>query len=180
MKNKTVKALAMMMTMCMLGNSAASAAEFSSDTFSAGEAAVQTIPETNPSADTGNSVDAASAVQQNGTDEISDDGSTEAFSTQEEENPFSDADQQEEFSDATETEEIPEAEDPGSIDATLSARYKNAVVEAQIEADPTVKTNCKVYDAANLECQDYSTFGTRVASYLTTSPDGNITRVQFD
>lgn len=179
MKNKTVKALAMMMTMCMLGNSAASAAEFSSDTFSAGEAAVQTIPETNPSADTGNSVDAASAVQQNGTDEISDDGSTEAFSTQEEENPFSDADQQEEFSDATETEEIPEAEDPGSIDATLSARYKNAVVEAQIEADPTVKTNCKVYDAANLECQDYSTFGTRVASYLTTSPDGNITRVQF-
>ena len=42
-----------------------------------------------------------------------------------------------------------------------------------------MKTNCKFYNISNLEGQDYPTFGLRVSSYLATSPDGRIMRVQF-
>lgn len=84
-----------------------------------------------------------------------------------------------EFSADEETDEIPEAQDPGSIDSTLAARYKNAVVEAKLEADPNMKTTCKVYNGSNLENQDYSTFGSCIDSYECTSPDGGIMRVQF-
>ncbi len=42
-----------------------------------------------------------------------------------------------------------------------------------------MKTNFKFYNISNLEGQDYPTFGLRVSSYLATSPDGRIMRVQF-
>lgn len=53
------------------------------------------------------------------------------------------------------------------------------MVEAELEADPNVKTTCKVYNGSNLENQDYSTFGSCVDSYECISPDGGIMRVQF-
>ena len=158
MKNKMVKALSIMMSLCMLGGSGVQAAEFSSGTETVNE-----VPETVEF--TENTAEA--------------DDTADVFNAQEDAEPFSDAETPDEFSADEETDEIPEAQDPGSIDSTLAARYKNAVVEAELEADPNVKTTCKVYNGSNLENQDYSTFGSCIDSYECTSPDGGIMRVQF-
>lgn len=169
MKNKVVKCLSIMLSLCMLGSSAAEAAEFSSGVENVAE-----VPET---------TEVPENAQAGGTSGISGGESEleegEVFSEQKEEEPFSDSDQVAEFSADEETDEIPEAQDPGSIDSTLAARYKNAVVEAELEADSNVKTTCKVYNGSNLENQDYSTFGSCVDSYECISPDGGIMRVQF-
>lgn len=167
MKNKKVTALAMMMTMCMLGNSAAGAAEFSSGPSSVTDASES------------DSVENSNVTDADQPDVLTDSTDEEVFNAQEDAEPFSDAELLDEFSADEETDEIPEAQDPGSIDSTLAARYKNAVVEAELEADPNVKTTCKVYNGSNLENQDYSTFGSCVDSYECISPDGGIMRVQF-
>ena len=167
MKNKKVTALAMMMTMCMLGNSAAGAAEFSSG------------PPSVTDASESDSVENSNVTDADQPDVFTDSTDEEVFNAQEDAEPFSDAEIPDEFSADEETDEIPEAQDPGSIDSTLAARYKNAVVEAKLEADPNVKTTCKVYNGSNLENQDYSTFGSCIDSYECTSPDGGIMRVQF-
>ena len=167
MKNKKVTALAMMMTMCMLGNSAAGAAEFSSG------------PPSVTDASESDSVENSNVTDADQPDVFTDSTDEEVFNAQEDAEPFSDAEIPAEFSADEETDEIPEAQDPGSIDSTLAARYKNAVVEAELEADPNVKTTCKVYNGSNLENQDYSTFGSCIDSYECTSPDGGIMRVQF-
>ena len=170
MKNKVVKCLSIMLSLCMLGSSAAEAAEFSSGTENVAEVPGTTeVPE--------NAQAGGTSGISGGESELSEEG--EVFSEQKEEEPFSDSDQVDEFSADEETDEIPEAQDPGSIDSTLAARYKNAVVEAELEADPNVKTTCKVYNGSNLENQDYSTFGSCVDSYECISPDGGIMRVQF-
>ena len=161
MKNKMVKALSIMMSLCMLGGSGVQAAEFSSGTETVNE-----VPETSETVEFAE--DTAEA-----------DDTADVFNAQEDAEPFSDAETPDEFSADEETDEIPEAQDPGSIDSTLAARYKNAVVEAELEADPNVKTTCKVYNGSNLENQDYSTFGSCIDSYECTSPDGGIMRVQF-
>ena len=167
MKNKKVTALAMMMTMCMLGNSAAGAAEFSSG------------PPSVTDASESDSVENSNVTDADQPDVLTDSTDEEVFHAQEDAEPFSDAETPDEFSADEETDEIPEAQDPGSIDSTLAARYKNVVVEAELEADPNVKTTCKVYNGSNLENQDYSTFGSCIDSYECTSPDGGIMRVQF-
>ena len=167
MKNKKVTALAMMMTMCMLGNSAVGAAEFSSGPSSVTDASES------------DSVENSNVTDADQPDVLTDSTDEEVFNAQEDAEPFSDAELLDEFSADEETDEIPEAQDPGSIDSTLAARYKNAVVEAELEADPNVKTTCKVYNGSNLENQDYSTFGSCIDSYECTSPDGGIMRVQF-
>ena len=153
MKNKKVTALAMMMTMCMLGNSAVGAAEFSSGPSSVTDASES------------DSVENSNVTDADQPDVLTDSTDEEVFNAQEDAEPFSDAETPDEFSADEETDEIPEAQDPGSIDSTLAARYKNAVVEAELEADPNVKTTCKVYNGSNLENQDYSTFGSCVDSY---------------
>lgn len=158
MKNKMVKALSIMMSLCMLGGSGVQAAEFSSGTETVNE-----VPETVEF--TENTAEA--------------DDTADVFHAQEDAEPFSDAETPDEFSADEETDEIPEAQDPGSVDSTLAARYKNAVVEAELEADPNVKTTCKIYNGSNLENQDYSTFGSCIDSYECASPDGGIMRVQF-
>ena len=170
MKNKVVKCLSIMLSLCMLGSSAAEAAEFSSGVENVAE-----VPETTEVPE--NAQAGGTSGISGGESELSEEG--EVFSEQKEEEPFSDSDQVAEFSADEGTDEIPEAQDPGSIDSTLVARYKNAVVEAELEADPNVKTTCKVYNGSNLENQDYSTFGSCIDSYEGTSPDGGIMRVQF-
>lgn len=184
MKNKTVKSLSILLSVCMLGTSSAGAAEFSS-----GPMAVEEVPAQNEIPNTETS-DAANADTQSGQEDSSDQSealtdqdSTEkseedAFDTGEE--TFSDSDENEvqEFS---AEEEIPEVEEEvvaGPVDTTLEARMKDSAVEADIEADPNVKTTCKVYNGNNVEAQDYGYYGHRVSSYLTTSPDGGLMRVQ--
>ena len=181
MKNKTVKSLSILLSVCMLGTSSAGAAEFSS-----GPAAVEEIPAQteSPDADTqsaeiqsvqGDSSDSAEALTDQDETEKSEE---EAFGTGDE--IFSDTDENEvqEFS---AEEEIPEVEEEvvaGPVDTTLEARMKDSAVEADIEADLNVKTTCNVYTGNNVEAQDYGYYGHRVSSYLTTSPDGGLMRVQ--
>ena len=170
MKNKVVKTLSILLSMCMLGSSGVDAAEFSS-----GMENVTELPEQEATTEVSEVADGFESSEE--LPEAADDA--DVFSAQEDAVPFSDSETSDEFSAEEETEEIPGAEDPESIDSTLAARYKNSIVEAQLEADPSVKTNCKFYNISNLEGQDYPTFGLRVSSYLTTSPDGRIMRVQF-
>lgn len=98
MKNKVVKCLSIMLSLCMLGSSAAEAAEFSSGVENVAE-----VPET---------TEVPENVQAGGTSgisvgesELSEEG--EVFSEQKEEEPFSDSDQVAEFSADEETDEIP-------------------------------------------------------------------------
>ena len=183
MKNKTVKSLSILLSVCMLGTSSAGAAEFSSGPMAVEEVPVQNeIPNTETS-------DAANADTQSGQEDSSDQSEVltdqdstekseeEAFGTGDE--IFSDTDENEvqEFS---AEEEIPEVEEEvvaGPVDTTLEARMKNSAVEADIEADPNVKTTCNVYTGNSVEAQDYDMYGHRISSYLTTSP-GGLMRVQ--
>ena len=184
MKNKTVKSLSILLSVCMLGTSSAGAAEFSS-----GPMAVEEVPAQNEIPNTETS-DAANADTQSGQEDSSDQSEVltdqdstekseeEAFGTGDE--IFSDTDENEvqEFS---AEEEIPEVEEEvvaGPVDTTLEARMKNSAVEADIEADLNVKTTCNVYTGNSVEAQDYDMYGHRISSYLTTSPDGGLMRVQ--
>lgn len=183
MKNKTVKSLSILLSVCMLGTSSAGAAEFSSEPM-----AVEEVPAQNEIPNTETS-DAANADTQSGQEDSSDQSEvlTDQDSTEKSEEDafgtgdeiFSDTDENEvqEFS---AEEEIPEVEEEvvaGPVDTTLEARMKNSAVEADIEADPNVKTTCNVYTGNSVEAQDYDMYGHRISSYLTTSP-GGLMRVQ--
>lgn len=167
MKNKKLKLLSVFLSVCVLGTSSASAAEFSSGSFSTGE-------ETNAE-------EPAEIISQD--EESASDSTQEEFEDSEdsEVNEFT---SEEEFSDKESDpseDEIPEAEDygPGAVENTDAAGYKAAIVEADIAVDSSIKTTCDVYNTSNLEVQDYPTYGSRVSSYLTASPDGGLMRVQF-
>ena len=117
MKNKTVKSLSIILSVCMLGTSSASAAEFSS-----GLASVEEVP-----------------VQEETGEELTDQDSTEeseedAFGTGEE--TFSDSDENEvqEFS---AEEEIPEVEEEEVIDDGELI----AVIAAAIAASENTSTD---------------------------------------
>ena len=161
MKNKTVKSLSIILSVCMLGTSSASAAEFSS-----GPASVEEVP-----------------VQEETDEELTDQDSTEeseedAFGTGEEKFSDTDESEMEEFSSEEEIPGVDEEVVAGPVDNTLEARMKDSAVEADIEADPNVKTTCNVYTGNSVEAQDYDMYGHRISSYLTTSPDGGLMRVQ--
>ena len=160
MKNKTVKSLSIILSVCMLGTSSVSAAEFSS-----GPAAVEEAP-------------VQKETSEDLTDQDSADANEEAFGTGEE--TFSDTDESEieEFSSEEEIPGVDEEVVAGPVDNTLEARMKDSAVEADIEADPNVKTTCNVYTGNSVEAQDYDMYGHRISSYLTTSPDGGLMRVQ--
>lgn len=66
----------------------------------------------------------------------------------------------------------------GPVDPTLEARMKDSAVEADIEADPNVKTTCNVYTGNSVEAQDYDMYGHRISSYLTTKPGRRAVRVR--
>ena len=96
MKNKVVKCLSIMLSLCMLGSSAAEAAEFSSGVENVAE-----VPETTEVPENAQ----AGGTSGMGESELSEEG--EVFSEQKEEEPFSDSDQVAEFSADEETDEIP-------------------------------------------------------------------------
>ena len=94
MKNKKVTALAMMMTMCMLGNSAAGAAEFSSGPSSVTDASES------------DSVENSNVKDADQPDVLTDSTDEEVFNAQEDAEPFSDAETPDEFSADEEVDEI--------------------------------------------------------------------------
>ena len=163
MKNKTLKSLSVLLSFCMLAASPVNAAEFSDGTDFT-EDSTQTQEDTTTSA--ADSADNFSA------DDATDD--TTAFDSEDE--IFTDEETNSEFSsDEVETEEAPVA---GGLENSISTPFNYSIVEADIENDPSLKTICDTYKGSNLESQDYEAWATTIDSYLTTSPDGNLMRVQ--
>lgn len=54
----------------------------------------------------------------------------------------------------------------------------SSVIEADIPVSNSLNTTCTIYKGSNLENQNYSVWSSPVESYLTTSPDGSLMRVQ--
>ena len=195
MKNKKAQVLSIFLSACMLGTSVpVSAADFSSEAFSADESTVAETPsdisedisseetpdsdstdtpeepaedlfqtpEASEPADTADSPDAAS-VEDN-------------FSTGDEEETFSDSDENDVFSSGEEGVQA------GILDNSAEARMakRSSVVEADIPVSDSVSTTCTIYEVSNLENQNYTNWSSPVESYLTTSPDGYLMRVQND
>ena len=117
-------------------------------------------PEASEPADTADSPNAAS-VEDN-------------FSTGDEEETFSDSDENDVFSSGEEGVQA------GILDNSAEARMakRNSVVEADIPVSDSVSTTCTIYEGSNLENQNYTNWSSPVESYLTTSPDGYLMRVQ--
>ena len=163
MKNRTLKSLSVLLSICMLGASPVSAAEFSGGTdFTEDSTQVQTDTTTS----------AADPTDDFSADDITDDTSVfdsddEVFTDEETNNEIS--------SDEVETEEAPVAD---GLENSISTHFNYSIVEADIESDPSLATSCATYKGSNLESQDYEAWATTVDSYLTTSPDGSLMRVQ--
>ncbi len=79
-----------------------------------------------------------------------------------------------------EEEEIADTEiaDETSIIDYANAAPRASIVEADIEIDPSITATCNSYSGRNLEYQNYTVWSSTVSSYLTTSPDGGLMRVQ--
>ena len=58
------------------------------------------------------------------------------------------------------------------------ARKRGTAAEADTPISSSVSTTCTVYKGSNLESQNYTNWSAPVESYLTTSPDGYLMRVQ--
>ena len=165
MKNRTLKSLSVLLSICMLGTSPVSATDFS-DGSDFTEDSTQAQTDTNSAVADPTSTDDFSA------DDATDD--TAAFDSEDE--LFTDEETNSEFSsDEVETEEAPVA---GGLENSISTHFNYSIVEADIENDPSLKTICDTYKGSNLESQDYEAWATTIDSYLTTSPDGNLMRVQ--
>ena len=163
MKNRTLKSLSVLLSICMLGTSPVSATDFS-DGSDFTEDSTQTQTDT--------TVAAADSADNFSADDATDD--TTAFDSEDE--IFTDEETNSEFSsDEVETEEAPVA---GGLENSISTHFNYSIVEADIENDPSLKTICDTYKGSNLESQDYEAWATTIDSYLTTSPDGNLMRVQ--
>ena len=165
MKNRTLKSLSVLLSICLLGTSPVSATDFS-DGSDFTEDSTQAQTDTNSAVADPTSTDDFSA------DDATDD--TAAFDSEDE--LFTDEETNSEFSsDEVETEEAPVA---GGLENSISTHFNYSIVEADIENDPSLKTICDTYKGSNLESQDYEAWATTIDSYLTTSPDGNLMRVQ--
>ena len=165
MKNRTLKSLSVLLSICMLGTSPVSATDFSDGSdFTEDNMQAQT--------DTNSAVADPTATDDFSADDATDD--TAAFDSEDE--IFTDEETNSEFSsDEVETEEAPVA---GGLENSISTHFNYSIVEADIENDPSLKTICDTYKGSNLESQDYEAWATTIDSYLTTSPDGNLMRVQ--
>ena len=163
MKNRTLKSLSVLLSICMLGTSPVSATDFSDGSD---------FTEDSTQAQTDTTVAAADSADNFSADDATDD--TTAFDSEDE--IFTDEETNSEFSsDEVETEEAPVA---GGLENSISTHFNYSIVEADIENDPSLKTICDTYKGSNLESQDYEAWATTIDSYLTTSPDGNLMRVQ--
>ena len=165
MKNRTLKSLSVLLSICMLGTSPVSATDFS-------DGSDFTEDSTQAQTDTNSAVADQTATDNFSADDATDD--TTAFDSEDE--IFTDEETNSEFSsDEVETEEAPVA---GGLENSISTHFNYSIVEADIENDPSLKTICDTYKGSNLESQDYEAWATTIDSYLTTSPDGNLMRVQ--
>ena len=165
MKNRTLKSLSVLLSICLLGTSPVSATDFS-------DGSDFTEDSTQAQTDTNSAVADQTATDNFSADDATDD--TTAFDSEDE--IFTDEETNSEFSsDEVETEEAPVA---GGLENSISTHFNYSIVEADIENDPSLKTICDTYKGSNLESQDYEAWATTIDSYLTTSPDGNLMRVQ--
>ena len=163
MKNRTLKSLSVLLSICLLGTSPVSATDFSDGSD---------FTEDSTQAQTDTTVATADSADNFSADDATDDTAT--FDSEDE--IFTDEETNSEFSsDEVETEEAPVA---GGLENSISTHFNYSIVEADIENDPSLKTICDTYKGSNLESQDYEAWATTIDSYLTTSPDGNLMRVQ--
>ena len=163
MKNRTLKSLSVLLSICMLGTSPVSATDFSDGSD---------FTEDSTQAQTDTTVAASDSADNFSADDATDD--TTAFDSEDE--IFTDEETNNEFSsNEVETEEAPVA---GGLENSISTHFNYSIVEADIENDPSIKTICDTYKGSNLESQDYEAWATTIDSYLTTSPDGSLMRVQ--
>lgn len=169
MKNRTLKSLSVLLSICMLGTSPVSATDFSDGSdFTEDNMQAQT--------DTNSAVADPTATDDFSADDATDD--TAVFDSEDE--IFTDEETNSEFSSDENEQNLEEDEAvaAGSLDNSVSAYYANSIVEANIPTDPNVTTTCASYNGSNLESQNYATWSSTVDSYLTTSPDGRLMRVQ--
>ena len=196
MKNKKAQILSIFLSACMLGTSApVSAADLSSELFSADditdtEAPADTSQDQPAATDEASSPDSTDTLEEpaddllqspddpapaeNGADDPSAD-ITDPFSAGEEDD-FSDSEENDDFS-SGETEQALAGVLDDSLD-TQMARKKGTAAEADIPISSSVSTTCTIYEGSNLESQNYTNWSAPVESYLTTSPDGYLMRVQ--
>ena len=100
---------------------------------------------------------------------------TDPFSAGEEDD-FSDSEENDDFS-SGETEQALAGILDDSLETQMT-RKKGTAAEADIPISSSVSTTCTVYKGNNLESQNYTNWSAPVESYLTTSPDGYLMRVQ--
>ena len=196
MKNKKAQILSIFLSACMLGTSApVSAADLSSELFSADDITDTEAP-ADASQDQPAKDDEVSAPDSTDTPEESADDliqspddpapaengsvdsltdNTDPFSAGEEDD-FSDSEENDDFS-SGETEQALAGILDDSLD-TQMARKKGTAAEADIPISSSVSTTCTIYEGSNLESQNYTNWSAPVESYLTTSPDGYLMRVQ--
>ena len=196
MKNKKAQILSIFLSACMLGTSApVSAADLSSELFSADditdtEAPADTSQDQPAATDEASSPDSTDTLEEpaddllqspddpasaeNGADDPSAD-ITDPFSAGEEDD-FSDSEGNDDFSSGEAEQAL-----AGILDDSLEtqmARKKGTAAEADIPISSSVSTTCTIYEGSNLESQNYTNWSAPVESYLTTSPDGYLMRVQ--
>ena len=76
-------------------------------------------------------------------------------------------------------EEIHEALLGGPLDPYAEAAYGTPAFASVSDIKASdIKTSCDIYEGSNVELQDYGTRSKPITSYLTTSPDGGLMRVQ--
>ena len=196
MKNKKAQILSIFLSACMRSTSApVSAADLSSELFSADDITDTEAPadasQDQPAAD-----DEVSAPDSTDTPEEPVDDLTQSpddpapaetgavDSSTDNTDPFS-AGEEDDFSDSEENDDFSSGETEqalaGILDDSLETqmtRKKGTAAEADIPISSSVSTTCTVYKGNNLESQNYTNWSAPVESYLTTSPDGYLMRVQ--
>ncbi len=196
MKNKKAQILSIFLSACMLGTSApVSAADLSSELFSADDITDTEAPadasQDQPAADDEVSAPDSTDTPEEPVDDLtqspddpapaetravdSSTDNTDPFSAGEEDD-FSDSEENDDFS-SGETEQALASILDDSLETQMT-RKKGTAAEADIPISSSVSTTCTVYKGNNLESQNYTNWSAPVESYLTTSPDGYLMRVQ--
>lgn len=161
MKNKKLKALSVLLSLCLSGTLPAGAADFSD-----GAAKEGTIIE---NTETPGNVFGTDTLEEFQANDPEDD--VDSFTSETNENNTFSSDE----SSVDMDEKVEVADD---LSNSVSPYFKRWTKEADIEIDPSVTTTCTIYKGDNLEEQNYSTNASTIDSYLTQSPDGRIMRVQ--
>ena len=161
MKNKKLKALSVLLSLCLSGTLPAGAADFSDGAAKEGTIIENTEPPGNVFG-----ADTSEEFQANDPEDDVDSFTSETN----ENNTFS--------SDESSVDMDEKVEVADDLSNSVSPYFKRWTKEADIEIDPSVTTTCTIYKGDNLEEQNYSTNASTIDSYLTQSPDGRIMRVQ--